>query len=121
MIGSFAILASRKIMLRIFQGLTFSVSQSVEHPLRRFPADLSVRSHVPHRVSSLLEFGEDLGDESMPAFGRRLGFSLLALDIYPEFQLFRHPQFHFFPIHWDVLSCFKLASRDTVASGARQV
>jgi hypothetical protein len=27
-------------------------------------------------------------------FGGRLGFSLLARDIYPEFQLFGHPQFH---------------------------
>jgi hypothetical protein len=35
MIGSFAILASRKIMLRIFRGLAFSVSQSADHPRRR--------------------------------------------------------------------------------------
>jgi hypothetical protein len=30
----------------------------------------------------------------MPALGERRCFSLLARDIYPEFQLFRHPQFH---------------------------
>jgi hypothetical protein len=83
-------------MLQVIDGVAFSVRQPVEHPWRRFPADLSVRSHVPHRVSSLLEFGEDLGDENMPAFGGRLGFSLLASNIYPEFQPFGHPQFHFF-------------------------
>jgi hypothetical protein len=88
MIGSFAILASRKIMLRIFHGLAFGVSQSVEHPLRRFPADLSVRSHVPHCITGLFELGQDLGDEGLLALGGRVGFSLLALDIYPEFQGF---------------------------------
>jgi hypothetical protein len=87
---------SGQVVLGILHSLTFSVGQSVEHPLRRFPANFSVRSHVPHRVSSLLEFGEDLGDESMPAFGGRLGFSLLARNIYPEFQLSSHTQFHFF-------------------------
>jgi hypothetical protein len=81
-------------MLRIFHGLAFSVSQSADHPRRRFPSDLSVRSEVPHRVSGLLEFVQDLGDESMPAFGGPRSLSLLARDIDPEFQRFGHPEFH---------------------------
>jgi hypothetical protein len=78
-------------MLQVINGITFSVGQSVEHPLRRFPADLSVRSQVPHRVSSLLEFVQNLGDESMSAVRGRASFSLFARNIYPEFQLFGHP------------------------------
>jgi hypothetical protein len=76
---------SQQVVLCILQRLAFSVSQSAQHPLRRFPANFSVGSQMPHRVSGLLEFVQDLGDESMPAFGDRLGFSLLALNIYPEF------------------------------------
>jgi hypothetical protein len=34
---------------QVINSITFSVRQSVEHPLGRFPANLSVRSHVPHR------------------------------------------------------------------------
>jgi hypothetical protein len=86
--------ALRKIMLCIFHGLALSVGQSVEHPLRRSPANPSVRSQVPHRVSSLLEFVQDLGDEGLPTLGGRLSFSLFARDIDPEFQRFGHPQFH---------------------------
>jgi hypothetical protein len=81
----------RIVMLQVINGIAFSVSQPVEHPLRRFPADFSVRSQVPHRVSGLLEFGQDLGDEDLPAFRRQLSLSLLARDIYPELQLFGHP------------------------------
>jgi hypothetical protein len=93
-VESFVIPASRKIMLRIFHGLTFGVSQPIEHAWCRFPANFSVGPQVPHRVSRLLEFVQDLGDESMPAFEECRIFSLLARDIYPEFQLFGHPQFH---------------------------
>jgi hypothetical protein len=82
-------------MLQVFDGITFSVGQSVEHPLRRLPADLSVRSPVPHRITCLLEFVQDLGDEGLPALGSRVSFSLLVCDFHPEFQLFSHPQFHF--------------------------
>jgi hypothetical protein len=78
-------------MLQVINGLALSVSQPVEHPLRRFPADLSVRSQVPHRVSSPLEFVQDLDDESMSAVRGRASFSLFARNIYPEFQLFGHP------------------------------
>jgi hypothetical protein len=60
---------SGQIMLCILNGVAFRVGQPVEHPWRRLAANLSVRSEVPHSVSSLLEFGEDLGDESMPPFG----------------------------------------------------
>jgi hypothetical protein len=81
-------------MLQVINGVAFSVCQSVQHLRGRFPSNFSVGSHVPHRISGQFEFVQDLGDESMPAFGGRLGFSLLALDIYPEFHLFRHPQFH---------------------------
>jgi hypothetical protein len=87
---------SRIVMIQIINGITFCISQSVEHPLRWFPANFPVGSHVPHRVAGLFELGEELGDESMPALGERRIFSLLARDIYPEFQLFCHPQFHFF-------------------------
>jgi hypothetical protein len=60
-----------------------------------FPADLSVRSQVAHCITRLLEFVQNLGDESIPAFGGRASFSLFARNIYPEFQPFGHPQFHF--------------------------
>jgi hypothetical protein len=83
------------MMLQVINGITLSVSQSVEHPLRRFPADLSVRSQVAHCITRLLEFVQNLGDESIPAFGGRASFSLFARNIYPEFQPFGHPQFHF--------------------------
>jgi hypothetical protein len=83
-------------MLQVVNRVAFSVSQPVEHPLRRFPADLSVRSQVPHRVSSPLEFVQDFGDEGPPAFATRVGFCVLARYIYPEFQRFGHPQFHVF-------------------------
>jgi hypothetical protein len=86
---------SWQIMLRIVPGIAFSVSQSVEHPLRRLPPDLFVRSQIPHRVSFLFEFEQDFGDGSNALEGCRT-FALLARDIYPEFQLFGHPQFHFF-------------------------
>jgi hypothetical protein len=107
-----------QIMLCILNGLAFSVSQSVQHLRGRFPPNFSVRSKVPFRVSSLLEFGEDLGHESMPAFGGRLGFSLLARNIYPEFQLFGHPQFHFS----GPLACraaLQISVSASVASGTR--
>jgi hypothetical protein len=95
-IGSFVIPASRKIMLRVFHGLAFSVSQSFQHLRGRFPADLSIRPQIPHCITSLFELGQDLGDESMPALGDRPGFSLLACDIDLEFQRFGQPEFHMF-------------------------
>jgi hypothetical protein len=108
-----------QIMLCILNGLAFSVSQSVQHLRGRFPPNFSVRSKVPFRVSSLLEFGEDLGDESMPSFGGRLGFSLLARNIYPEFQRFGHPQFNFLqPVRMSY--AFKISVCVSVASGMRQ-
>jgi hypothetical protein len=104
-------------MLQVVNRLPFSVSQSVEHPLRRLPADLSVRSQVPHRVSSLLEFVQDLEDEGLSAFAGRLGFSLFALDIYPEFQLFCHTQFHSssWRLDFELLSVFKLVFFEAAA------
>jgi hypothetical protein len=93
-VGTFVLTASRKIMLRILHGLAFGISQPIEHPWCRFPANSSIGPQVPHGVSGFLEFMQDLGDESMPAFGARQSFSLLARDIHPEFQLFGHPQFH---------------------------
>jgi hypothetical protein len=95
-------------MLQVIDGVAFSVGQSVEHLLGRFPSNFSVPSHVPHRISGQFEFVQDLGDESMPAFGGSLGFSLLARHIYPESKFFSHPQFHFSgPLR--VLLRFKLA------------
>jgi hypothetical protein len=85
---------SRQIMLCILNGLTFRVGQPVEHPWRRLPAEFSVGSQVPHCITGLFELGQDLGDEGLLALGGRRLFSLLARDIYPEFQLFCHPQFH---------------------------
>jgi hypothetical protein len=106
-------------MLCIIPGLAFSVSQSVEHPLRRFPSDLSVRSQVPHCITRLLEFVQDFRDESMLAFGGRARFPLLARDIDPEFQLFGHPQFHFLqPVRRSY--AFEISVCLSVASGMRQ-
>jgi hypothetical protein len=81
-------------MLQVIDCVEFGVSQSVEHPLRRFPADLSVRSPVPHRISGLFELVQDFGDEGGPARRGRPSFSLLARDVHPEFQPFSHPQIH---------------------------
>jgi hypothetical protein len=83
-------------MFQVIDGVTFSVSQSAEHPLRRFPADLSVRSQVPRRVSSPFELGEDLREEGFPAFGRCPSFFLPTRNIDPEFQRFGYTQFHVF-------------------------
>jgi hypothetical protein len=106
-------------MLQVFNGIAFGVGQSVEHPLRWFPANRSVGSQVPHRVSSLLEFVQDFRDESMLAFGGRARFPLLARDIDPEFQLFGHPQFHFLqPVRRSY--AFEISVCLSVASGMRQ-
>jgi hypothetical protein len=104
-------------MLCILNGVTFRVSQSVEHPPRRLPANFSVSPQVPHRISGLLEFGQDLGDESMSAFGARLVFFLLALDIYPEFQLSGHTQFHSSSrrLDFELLSVLKLVFFEAAA------
>jgi hypothetical protein len=53
------------VALCIIPGIPLAVGQSVEHPLCRFPADLSVRSQVPHCIARLLEFVQDLGDEGL--------------------------------------------------------
>ena len=79
------------VMLSIIPGLPFCIGQPVEHPWRRFPANLSVRSQVPHSVSSPFEFGEDLGYENLSVLVRALRLVLLARVVHPEFQLFRHP------------------------------
>jgi hypothetical protein len=61
-------------MLQVVNRVAFSVSQPVEHPLRRFPADLSVRSQVPHRVSSPLEFCKTSAMRALPRLRRVWAF-----------------------------------------------
>jgi hypothetical protein len=76
-------------MLQVINGLALTVGQPVEHLWRELPANFPVGSHVPHRVSSLLEFAQYLSDQGLHAFGGRSGFSFLKRDVHPEFQLFR--------------------------------
>jgi hypothetical protein len=89
---------SRQVVLSIILGIAFRVGQPVEHPPCGFPANVSVCPKVPHGISGLLEFREDLADESLPATGVHPSFSLFARDIDPESENFGYSEFHF--PHW---------------------
>jgi hypothetical protein len=82
-------------MLQVIPGVAFSVSQPVEHPLRRFPADLSVRAQVPHCIPGFFEFVDDFPDQGLLALTFWLMLSSLTRNIHPEFQSLRYPHFDF--------------------------
>jgi hypothetical protein len=54
-------------MFGVFNGITFSVSQPVKHPRRRFPGNFSVGSQVSHCITGLFEISQDLSDEGLLA------------------------------------------------------
>ena len=74
-------------MLQVINGIALTVGQPVEHLWRKLPANFPVGSHVPHCITCLLEFVQDLGDEGLPTLGSRVSFSLLVCDFHPEFRL----------------------------------
>jgi hypothetical protein len=107
------------VVISFIPGVPLAVGQPIEHPRRRLPANFAVSPEVTHRVSGLLKFAKDLSDQGLPAFCGGPGFSFLTRDVHPEFQLFRHPQFHMFALVPAIESLFKLVFYGSVARGTR--
>ena len=78
----------------VVPGLPFGVSQSRQHPGRRFPGDFTLGVEVPHGLSRLLETTKNLRQKRGAGAFRGAIFALLVFDIHPEPKILGYPEFH---------------------------
>jgi hypothetical protein len=81
-------------IVHIVDGLLFGVGQPCQHPRRRLPGNFALGVEIPHRVTGILEFSKNLGDQLSSGAAWAVIFDPLMFDIHPESKNLGHSDFH---------------------------